>query len=513
MLGETNDYRHIELVQNVGKPPTCCSRALATCRRVGVSIWHVKRGLIVLLLCLALLSGSAVLTGAAVTQAEYEKPNIVYIVADDMDENLLFEGMPATKEAVADRGATLTDFNVTDSVCCPSRATALLGEYVHNHGVVDSTGPNGGYTRFLREGHDGRTLGPMLRNQGYATAMVGKYLNEYGPKTDTARRVPPGWAYWFAVFNQKKYGWEANEQGRVVRYGTSPAAYSTTAIFRKARSWIAKQDGPFFAHVSPIAPHSPYVDPPDHQREFAGARAPSRLKPNFNEDVSDKPSHVLDNPALSKVARNAIDARHVHRARMTLAVDDTVKGIVDALETSGELDNTYIFVTSDNGWQAGEHRIPSEKLYPYEESTRVGMLVSGPGITPGTKVPQITSNTDLYATFADIAGKPEPRDGRSLLPLLRGEVPEGGWRERLLIENPAPPDNRNHASYFGLKDERWKYVEYAKGERELYDLYTDPYETENLAGQRSETEANLSARLDTLKNCSGDSCRTAENGP
>lgn len=255
------------------------------------------------------------------------------------------------------------------------------------------------------------------------------------------------------------------------------------------------------------------MDPPDHRREFAGARSPSRLKPSFNDDVSDKPSHVLDNPALSKAARDAIDARYVHRARMTRAVDDTVKGIVDALEASGELDNTYIFVTSDNGWQAGEHRIPSGKIHPYEESTRVGMLVRGPGIPPETKVPGITSNTDLYATFADIAGEPEPRDGRSLLPLLRGEVPEGGWRERLLIENPAPPSDRDHASYFGLKDERWKYVEYANGERELYDLDADPYETENLAGHRPETEADLSARLNTLKDCSGDSCRMAENGP
>jgi N-acetylglucosamine-6-sulfatase len=293
-------------------------------------------------------------------------------------------------------------------------------------------------------------------------------------------------------------------------------------IAKKARAWISRRASrePFFAYVAPYAPHGPYVDPPAHTTEFAGERAPRN--PSFNEaDVSDKPGYVSDRPLLTVTDEAGIDQRYESGLRMMLAVDDMVKGIVADLRAAGELDNTYIFVTSDNGFMQGEHRFSSGKGKPYEEASEVPLLVRGPGITPGTRISDLAVNTDLYETFSDIAGAGEDRDGRSLLPLLHGDAPS--WRNQILLENLSgdggqepddggAPDDSRVPDYYGIRTDRYKYVEYATGEKELYDLDNDPYELESIHATADRALlSDLQDKLDALKSCTGQTCRTAED--
>jgi arylsulfatase A-like enzyme len=222
-----------------------------------------------------------------------------------------------------------------------------------------------------------------------------------------------------------------------------------------------------------------------------------------------------------------------------LAVDEMVASLIQELEAAGELDNTYVFFTSDNGWFQGEHRIPSTKNRPYEESARVPLFVRGPGTPAGSKMEMLVLNTDFAPTFAALAGVSFPADGRSLVPLLRGEE-SSSWRSSVLLEKlpqegtgeekggkgkgkgkgkdktgggGVPKGGAGQAPDFqAVRTETHKYVEYDNGEKELYDLQNDPYELESLheSADPSLVE-DLQAKLEALRSCEGDECREAED--
>ncbi len=130
---------------------------------------------------------------------------------------------------------------------------------------------------------------------------------------------------------------------------------------------------------------------------------------------------------------DAVDDYYRQRLESMLAVDEMVASLIDELEAAGELDNTYIFFTSDNGWFNGEHRIRSGKNRPYEESARVPLYVRGPGVPAGSEVEELAVNTDFAPTFAELAGVSFTADGRSLAPLLSGQDP-ASWRSAVLLE-------------------------------------------------------------------------------
>jgi len=219
-----------------------------------------------------------------------------------------------------------------------------------------------------------------------------------------------------------------------------------------------------------------------------------------------------------------------------------VGSLVEELEAAGELENTFIFFTSDNGWFNGEHRVPSRKNRPYEESARVPLFVRGPGVAAGAKTEKLALNTDLAPTFADLAGASFPADGRSLAPLLGGEEP-ASWRSSVLLEKlpresgseekggkvkgkgkgkdkagadgvPKGGAGRQAPDFQAVRTDTHKYVEYNNGEKELYDLQADPSELDNLyeSADPSLLE-DLQARLEALKGCSEDTCREAEDAP
>jgi N-acetylglucosamine-6-sulfatase len=191
-------------------------------------------------------------------------------------------------------------------------------------------------------------------------------------------------------------------------------------------------------------------------------------------------------------------------------MDDLVEGVVNKLKSAGVLYNTYIFFTSDNGWESGEHRIPDEKWQPYDESIHMPLLVRGPGVVAGSTTNKLVLNTDYLPTFTNLAGiqRPSYVDGRSLAPVLKGRATT--WRTAILLERRD--FRKPYTGYSGIRaSDGSKYLEYEGGFREFYDLNTDLYELSN-SYHAATPPTSLAARVQALKGCAGDSCRAAENG-
>ena len=474
-------------------------------------------------LALLVLFGLAIPAEAIVSRQAAQRPNIVLIVTDDQDARSL-QQMPKTRELLERQGASFTNFVVSTPGCCPSRASILRGQYTRNHGVRFSEGPDGGHETFRALGHERSTLATWLQDRGYRTAMVGKYLNGYGE--DGGSRVPPGWDEWYAATSLKYFDYELVENGRIVRYGSSRKDYLTDVLSAKAQAFVegsAEAGRPFFLYLAPRAPHGPATPAPRHQDRFKNANAPRTAA--FNEsDVSDKPAYVRESPRLNRNAVQQIDALYRNRLRTLQAVDEMVAALFQTLQQTGTLANTYVFFTSDNGYLLGEHR-RAEKGMPYEEAIRVPLLARGPGVVP-RQVADLAANIDLAPTIAELTGAVAPDfvDGRSLVPLLEGRSAPN-WRQATLVEafgrdealaaltigdEPANPP------FKALRLQDRVYVEYPRsGERELYDLRTDPLQLENLAADpaRAEEIAALHAWLEAMLDCSGQSCRDAEESP
>jgi len=290
---------------------------------------------------------------AAAPAAPPSRPNIVLVVTDDLDAASV-EAMPMVMALLHDQGVSFSNFFVSTPLCCPARVSLLRGQYVHNHGVLGNGGPNGGFATFHRLGGEDSTVATWLHDAGYRTALLGKYLNGYPEDADPSY-VPPGWDEWDALVAEAPAGggyidYALNENGRRVTYGSEPEDYSTDVLSAKATDFIARTtaaDQPFFLYLAPFAPHAPSIPATRHAEAFAEARAPRSAA--FNEaDVSDKPSWVRDRPVLSDEQVAEIDAQYRDRLRTLLAVDEMVATLVQTLEATGELENTYLFFTSYN---------------------------------------------------------------------------------------------------------------------------------------------------------------------
>ena len=447
----------------------------------------------------------------AATSAETptERPNIVFILTDDLDYASA-QKMPRIGALLREGGASFENAFASQSLCCPSRATILTGLYAHNSGIKGNRPPDGGFEVFRDEGLEEETIATRLQEGGYQTAFFGKYLNGY-PAPGDPSYVPAGWDEWYGELERyEPYDYKINENGEVVSYGSEEEDFFTDVLSDKATDFVgqaAPEDRPFFAYVNPTAPHEPAIPAERHRGAFAEEKAPR--SPSFDEEnVSDKPSWIRDGERFSEEEVSQTDERYRRRLESMLAVDEMVTSLVEELEAVGELDNTYIFFTSDNGFLQGEHGLSNTKDRPYEESARIPLFVRGPGIAPGTEVEELALNTDFAPTFAGLAGVEFLADGRSLLLLLRGEEPSAR-RSAVLLEGFV---GRGPRVYAAVRTESYKYVEYGNGEEELYDLSADPYELENIYDSADPTLIeDLETRLEALRDCSGDECREAED--
>jgi N-acetylglucosamine-6-sulfatase len=441
------------------------------------------------------------------------KPNIIFILADDLD-TVSMSQLPKLQSLLADHGVTFANYFVSLALCCPSRASILRGQYAHNTQIFTNAPPGGGFATFRDLGHEESTIATWLRDAGYRTVLLGKYLNGYPMTT----YVPPGWDEWYAVAGGVNFfNYSLNENGQLVRYGSDPAAYLTDVLSAKAAEFIlrtAPSAQPFFMYVAPYAPHQPATPAPRHEETFFGVEAPRTL--SFNEqDVRDKPLWVSNRPLRTPAQIAQLDALYRKRLQSMLAVEDLVARLIETLRTVSQLGNTYIVFTSDNGFHLGQHRLPAGKNSAYEEDIRVPLIVRGPGVPRGTAVENLAVNIDLAPTFAELGGTAAPAfvDGRSLLALLRPDLPPPEhWRQGVLLEAGFITGNR---VFQGIRAPGFSYVEYLNtGERELYDLTTDPDQLHSLHDTTDPVFLDgLAPWLKALRTCTGESCRSAEDSP
>lgn len=447
------------------------------------------------------------------------RPNVVVMMTDDQTAASL-RYMQQTRALLAARGTTFEQAIASYPLCCPSRATHLTGQYAHNHGVLHNSGPFGGYSRLDHT----NTLPVWLQAAGYRTMHVGRYLNGY----EYGDGIPAGWSDWHgsphsSTFNYSS--WKVNENGALVSHpdAAHPGEYLTDFHARRASELIeqaAPGDRPFYLQLWFVAPHRGGPRDPDdpatlgtpspaarHRNAFAGTPMPR--PPNFDEaNMLDKPQVVADRPRLSPERIAGIEENWRQELESLQAVDEAVARVVAALERTGELANTLILFTSDNGFMHGEHRAQGEKVLLYEESIRVPLVMSGPGVPRRFRDPRPVANIDLVPTILDATGASPGRtlDGRSLLDLV---ADRGAWWGRdLLIENGNGANNV--PAYRGLRTNRFLYAEHATtGEFELYDLETDPYQLRSLDGhpRYEAVQRDLARRLRLLKRCAGSGCR------
>jgi N-acetylglucosamine-6-sulfatase len=436
--------------------------------------------------------------GERVSSPPGDRPNVVLILADDLDKSV-FERSTLHSPWVP-KGTSFTNALVTTPVCCPSRASILRSQYAHNTGLWKE---NGGAAYFRSHGLDERTVATILQANGYKTWFGGKYVNGYGAAGGAQGYVPPGWDSWQAYLGSMA----ANVDGQ--RTSFSPRHY-TDWLSERAETFIEDQRGssqPFYMEIAPYDTHPPLVIPLRHSKAYLEQRAPR--PPSFDEaDVSDKPTYVRQRMPVSKRKAAEYDKQQVKRMQSALTLEDLCTNVIEALERTDQLGDTYLIFTSDNGYHMGVHRLREAKGTPYVESVEVPFVVRGPGIRAGGSFEQLVANIDIAPTALDLAGVKVPSwmDGRSLSPFFDGSAPDR-WRTALLIENMGGPGKIPRPPYSGVRYQEEVYVEYADGEKEYYDLKTDPYQLENRPEDASQA---MKDKLAALKECAGDNCRKAD---
>ncbi|MGH2713188.1 MAG: sulfatase family protein, partial [Thermoleophilaceae bacterium] len=464
--------------------------------------WSVRRLALVCLPALALL----VLAAPAVA-----RPNVVVLMTDDQTLASL-SSMPQTNALLAGHGTVFEQAIATFPLCCPSRVTHLTGQYSHNHQVVHNAGDFGGHRRLSHA----NTLPAWLQAAGYRTMHVGRYLNGY----EYSDGIPPGWDEWHgsphsAAFNY--YRWRVNENGSLIQYPVPeyPGEYLTDYQGRRASELIertAPGEQPFYLQVWFVAPHRAGPRDPDdpttvgtpspaprHRDMFAATPMPR--PPSFDEaDVSDKPQIVSSRSHLSPDTIAGIEENWRQELESLQAVDEAVARIVGTLERTGELENTLVVYTSDNGYMHGEHRLKAEKVWLYDEASRVPLIMRGPGVPRGLRDPRPVANIDIAPTIVEAAGAQPQRvlDGRSLLGLM--DDPGVWWGRELLIENG---NGANGVTPFrAIRTNRFIYAQHLlTGEYELYDLERDPFQLDNVEGSPAyaAVQRDLARRLRLLR--------------
>lgn len=448
--------------------------------------------------------------------AAQQKPNVVLILTDDLDATLgTLDHLPNYKRLLLDQGLEFRRSYVAYPLCCPSRTSLLRGQYAHSHQVYTNAAPSGGYAKFLQLGYEQTNLATLLSAAGYRTALLGKYLNGYAGRE--AAHVPPGWTEWASPTNggYAQYNYTLNVNGKLEQHGRAPGDYLQDILTRRALDFMRASRAagqPFFLEIASFAPHGPATPAPRHEALLPDLRAP-RTK-SFS---------------LNARAAAAIDSQYRKRVLSLLAVDEMIEQIVNELSASGQLANTHIVFTSDNGFHLGQHGLRQGKNTPFEEDIRVPLVWRGPGIAAGSKSDALVVNVDLLPTFLELAGVAIPGfvEGRSLTPLFRN-AQSRDWRQVVLSESyfgnqPDAPTARPRArrranqrtearlAWAALRTERYTFVRRANGQFELYDNRTDPDQLINLAGTFDRTALqSFEQWLRALGSCAGAACRRIE---
>jgi arylsulfatase A-like enzyme len=432
--------------------------------------------------------------------AERRRPNILVIMTDDQPVADTLRVMPRTRRWFQEGGTTFTETYATTPLCCPSRASFFSGRYAHNHDVIRST--PGQADKLDQDA----TLQRYLQEAGYRTAIFGKYLNHWDLGKD-----PPHFDEWAIIWGGKPLGyytgpWNVNGKRKEI------PTYSTTYIQRRALEFVEsaeqRDDQPWLMFVHVYAPHLPFLVPERYEDASLPEAEPG---PAVGErDVSDKPPFARRMPDAARLGSRLRE----EQLRTLLPVDRLVGKLMSSLKQAGEGEDTLAFYTSDNGYIWGEHRL-IKKSTPYTASVRIPLLARWPGrIEAGVEDGRIAGNIDLAPTVYDAVGiQPDPDlpvDGISLLSERQ--------RQDILLEYwPELPDDPSYVPWRSLRTAEYQYVEYYEQDletvrfREYYDLVNDPWQLENLFGDRDASNdpnvQQIARRMNDLRRCAGDSCR------
>lgn len=434
-----------------------------------------------------------------------ERKNVIFILSDDHRYDFMgFMGQVPFLETpnmdrMAREGAHIQNAFVSTSLCSPSRASILTGQYAHHHGVIDNQSLIPESAVFFPE---------YLQEGGYQTAYVGKW--HMGEHHDDPR---DGFDYWASFRGQGKYyNPSINLNGERVNYTDS--SYVSDVLTDYALDFLKnrKQDKPFFMCLSHKAVHAEFYPAQRHLDKYAkeSVNYPKTMFPpgHAHSKVDTSEYNYEDLPNWVKEQRHSwhgvdymyhgqidFDGFYRRYCETLLALDESIGKVLDYLETENLLENTIVFYMGDNGFSFGEHGL-IDKRQAYEESMRVPFLAMGKGmIDPGSKIEAVIQNIDIAPTIMEIAGlvPKNNMDGTSFLPLLKGEtIP---WKDTIYYEyfweRPFPQTPTVHA----VRTDRYKYIRYHGiwDINELYDLQEDPEEMNNLI--RSEAHREIAQHL------------------
>lgn len=466
------------------------------------------------------------------------QPNILFLMSDDHAAHALgayggrlaeLDPTPAL-DKLASEGMTFENAFVTNSICTPSRATLLTGQYSHVNRVTTLSGHLEG---------DRQYVATLVREAGYQTAMVGKWHLKREPAFDYYCVLPGQGSYFNPVMHESGRPWPNNQR----RFSGYDSSHSTDAIVKASIDWLKERDQnrPFFLMTHFKAPHDNFENAerydflyenmvipepeslwktPNHGSESTRGTGTSIGRRNSRRNMG---HHMFVDPGLPDEAyKRTSYQRYLKKYLRTVrGVDDGVARLLDYLDGVGDLEKTVVLYTSDQGFMLGEHDY-IDKRWMYEESMRIPLLVRYPGtVAAGSRTDLIVNNTDLGPTLLALAGldTPEFMQGRSLLPLLREEAPDD-WRTSTYYRYWMNYAHHDVPAHYGVRTKDFKLIFYyglpldAPGAKpsdsrpgwELYDLRGDPLEMENVYGQAAYTAIadELKAELLRLKEAIGD---------
>lgn len=456
------------------------------------------------------------ISAASCTQQAKTPPNILFIFTDDHCEQALSAygskiittpGM----DRIAEEGVRFTRCYVTNSICGPSRAVIQTGIYSHMNGFL---------TNRDRFNGDQQTFPKILQAAGYQTAIIGKWH---------LKSTPQGYDYFDVLKGQGPYNnppmLTMDDAGEVVEVKNE--GYTTDIIIGKTLAWLKNDrdpEKPFMLMCQHKAPHRNWVPHEKYQNwlddveipepetfwdDYSGRTAPaSRQTMEVGRDLSEK-DLKLDRQGnyaeKNRKYREAIPGmtdeeivkwkyqRYVKDyLRCIRSVDDGIIKILEYLDDSGLAENTIVIYSSDQGWYLGDHGW-FDKRWMYEQSLKTPLLVRWPGIVEAGSVNgDIVSNLDFAETFLEMAGVEVPGNmqGRSLVPVLKGETPED-WRKSFYYHYYEFPGAHSVARHYGVTNGLYKLIHFygpshVEGETydewELYDLEKDPNELNSVYG-------------------------------
>lgn len=443
-----------------------------------------------------------------------KKPmNIIFILSDDHRYDFMgfMTKVPGLETPGMDRmareGVHLKNAFVTTSLCSPSRASILTGQYAHSHTVVDNSAPLPGNLTFFPQ---------YMQKNGYKTAFMGKWH-----MGNTGDNPQPGFDEWVSFQGQGQYyGNNLNVNGKHEKLDCKN--YITDELTKRAIDWMSSvKDKPFCMYLSHKGVHAEFMPAKKYIGKYKDL--PIVCPPSMYLTVTDssKQYGIMTAPTTEVNYRDI--PQWVRRQRYSwhgvdymyhgqipfdefyhlyletlMSVDESIEEVMDWVEKNGLKENTMIVYMGDNGFQFGEHGL-IDKRNAYEASMRVPLLVWAPGmIKAGSVIQQIVLNIDLAPTFLDVAGIPKPAQmqGESFLPLLKGENVK--WRDKVFYEYYWEEAFPQTPTTFAVRTDRYKYIAYNGiwDINELYDLEKDPYEMNNLIRDKKFEQIGLGLRDD-----------------